>query len=148
MATSKSKDFRNALVALLQGLQRDGEPAFAIVKGHPRGQFDGWPVALVLPSTNTTEKGATAQNERTITRTIKLHVPAGDGSEIDVMDELVDLVLDALDDADYSANIVDSLSAEDLSASSGEWYELETQTGVLVGCDITVSLSYDRDNAL
>lgn len=148
MADSKSKDIKNALVALLQGLQRDGEPAFQEVKGHPRGTYEGFPAARVQPGDQTTSKGAHGQNDRTVNLTIRVLVEATDtGAEFDQMYELTDLVLDALDTADYQGDFIESLDAEELNASRGDWFDMNSQsTGPLLACDITVGVEYSRDN--
>ncbi|MCF8783196.1 hypothetical protein [Rhodococcus ruber] len=147
MATSKSKDIKDALVTLLTGLQLDGEPAFAQVKGHPRGEFNSYPAARVLPDDQSTQKGAQGQNDRTVNLLVRLHVESDkDASEFDKMYILTDLVLDALDSEDYDGNFVDTLQAEELNATRGDWFDTDGPAGPILACDIAVAVSYSRDN--
>lgn len=147
MAQSKSKDIKNAIVTMLTDLQLDGEPAFIQVKGHPRGEFDGYPSARVLPGDQTTAKGAYGQNERTPAFIIRFHVLATNtGVEFDRMYELTDLVLDTLDTEDYSGDFIPTLAAEELNASRGDWYDEDSAAGPILTCDVSVAVSYSKDN--
>lgn len=149
MATSKSKDIKDAIKVLLTGLELDGEPAFQVVKGTPYGLLDGFPAVRVIPADQGTEKGATGQNNRTVAMTVRILIPfesRNDDDDFDKMYELTDLVLDALDSEDYDGSFVDTLSAEELNASRGDWGETDGPSGPLLTCDIAVAVSYSKDN--
>lgn len=146
MAESKGKDIKDAIIALVEGIQLDGEPAFLEVKGHPWGQFDGYPSVRVLPADQSTEKGAFGQNDRTVSLSIRTHLPVSEsGSEFDQMYVLTDLIMDALDVADFNNTFSGSLGTYVLNASRGAWQEDDTQSGPVIACDIDVDVSYSKN---
>jgi len=144
---SKSKTIKNALITLLKGLQLNGEAAFVAVKGHPRGSFDGFPQVRVLPGDQTTEKGAYGQNDRTVSLTARVHIPyTDDGSEFDYMYELTDLILDALDTEDYSGSFNSDNGTYVLNTQRGDWFDEDTPTGPVLTCEVSVDVSYSKDD--
>lgn len=146
MAASKTRDIRDALVGLIQPLQLDGESAFVEVKGHPNGQFDGFPSVRVLPLDIDREKGAFRQVDPTVAFTVRTHVPEkDDGSDFNYMYELTDLLMDALDEADATDALHETLDSYNMSAARGSWGYEDTQEGVVLFAEINVAVTYSKD---
>ena len=146
MAESKARDIKNALVGLIEPLQLDGETAFVEVKGHPRGEFDGFPSVRVLPADVSSENVAFGENDRTVSFTVRTHLPVKtDGSEFDRMYELTDLLVDALEQADFDNTLQSQVGTYILTASRGTWMDVSTQSGVVLQCDIDVDVSYSKE---
>lgn len=145
MAASKSLDIKNALVSLLQAVQLDGETAFTEVRGHTRGEFNGYPSIRVLPLDVSNEQGAQSQMDKTVAFSVRTHLPIGDGSEFDRMYILTDLILDTIDQADNDDDLRAALGTNLMSATRGLWGEMETQRGVVLYADINVEVSYSKD---
>jgi hypothetical protein len=147
---SKSKAIKNALVEILSNCELNGEPAFTDVKGHPRGEFDGYPSVRVLPGDQSNRKASQGQNDRTPAYVVRTHVPIqDDGSEIDYIYDLTDLILDTLDTADFENQLNEldpTIGTFILTADRGDWLPVETPTGVVQACDINVEVSYSKDN--
>lgn len=144
---SKSKKIKNAIISLVQGIQYKNEPAFVNVMGTPRGEFDGYPAARVLPGDITTEKGAYSQNDRVVALTLRIHVPSTkEGTEFDTMYDLTDLVLDALDTADYEGEFISAVGVLEINASRGDWFDTDSPTGPILACDIAIEVTYSKDN--
>ena len=143
-----SKAIKNALVTLLDGLELGGEPAFIDVKGYPTSMFDGMPSVFVMPADQTTEKAAVSQNDRTVAFVITTHVAEKtDGSDYDYLYDLTDLIINALDNADYDDTFSATLGTYLLNASRGDWYKADTQAGPALIVDINVAISYSKDLA-
>lgn len=142
-----SKDIKNALVSLLSDVELGGEPAFTAVKGNDAGEFDGYPSVRVLPGDQTTEKASTQQNDRTVSFIIRTHVPEdGDGSEVDLMYDLTDLIIDTLDSADASNVLAAQIGTYILNATRGDWFVTDSNAGSILMCDINVDVSYSKNN--
>lgn len=145
MAESKALIIRDAIIALVEPLQLDGQPAFVEVKGHPRGEFNGFPSVRVLPADQTSEKAAYGSTDKTVNLSVRTHVPtAEDGSEFDYMYKLTDLIMDALETADFRNLLPSQLDAFHLSASRGAWFDTDTQEGPVLACEIDVSVMYSQ----
>lgn len=145
-----SRAIKDGLIAILQAIQYQGEPAFTEVRGHPRGEFDSYPSVSVLPGDQATEKVAYGQNDRTPSYIIRTQLKAtNDGTEFDYMYELTDLIIDALDSADFDGVLSaapDVPPVNILNASRADWFEGDSQAGPLLICDVDVSVEYSKDN--
>jgi hypothetical protein len=146
---AKSKTIKNAVVTLLDSLQLDGEPAFLDVKGYPADQFDGFPFVFVEPGDQSSEKAAYGQNDRTVALVVHTHVPSKtDGSDYDYLYDLTDLILDALDAADFndSLNELDAtITSYILNATRGDWYLANAPAGAALAVDINVEVKYSKN---
>lgn len=60
----KTKDIKDDLKSLLEGLQYSGGNAFGAVLDYPESQFDHWPSAILLPRNTDNEIFDQATNER------------------------------------------------------------------------------------
>lgn len=146
---ARSKAIKNALVDLIDDLTYEDETAFTSVVGHNGGEFDGYPAVRVLPGDTTTEKASVSQNDRTLTFIVRTHLPVKeDGSEVDYMYDLTDLLLDQFDSGDF----LNALNAKDatikthiLNATRGDWFDSDTGTGVVLMCDINVEVRYSKN---
>lgn len=149
MAASKTKSIKDAMVSILSAIELDDEPAFVAVKDHPRGEFDEWPSVRVLPADQPNEKGSMGQNDRTPTFMVRTYVPAtNEGTEFDQMYVLTDLILDALDEADFnnSLNEIDqTIGSYMLNATRASWFDSDSQAGPILICDINVEVTYSKD---
>ena len=147
---AQSKSIKNALVTLLSGLQLAGETAFTEVKGYSAGEFDGYPSARVLPGDQTTEKAAIGQNDRTVSLIVRTHVMAtDDGTDIDYLYDLTDLIIDSLDAADFDneLNIIDpTIQTHMLDATRGDWSMDDFGAGPVLLCDVNVDVKYSKNN--
>jgi hypothetical protein len=150
MDKSKIRSIKDALVTLLSGIHVDGEPAFVEVKGHPRGEFDGYPGVRVLPRKPIdNEKGAMAEQDRTNSFIVRVHMPSTDeGGEFDKMYDLTELIIDTLDQADQddALNEIDSsIGTYLLNTTGGDWFEQNTQAGLVIMADINVEVGYSKE---
>jgi hypothetical protein len=75
----QSKKIKNALKTMLSAITYDtgsgSEQAFVSVLDNTSGEFDGYPSVRILPADLTTEKGAVAENDRTVAFVIRVHLP-------------------------------------------------------------------------
>ena len=146
MAASKSRDIRNALIAVLVPLQIDSEPAFMEVVGHTGGEWDKYPTVRVLPLDVSNEKGAQSQNDRTVAFVVRTHIPATqNGEDYEKMYPLTDLIIDALDKADYDNTFQTAVGTYLMNVTRGEWQYIETAKGVVLMSDINVEVSYSKN---
>lgn len=93
------KDMRGAIVSILGGVQLAGTTAFEEVSTNPTSKFSGYPAATVVPAEVGSEFHTNDQNTREYGFNIYLHYPVKQGwsTAIDVMIDLLDATLDALD---------------------------------------------------
>lgn len=144
---SKALTLRNSIMEVIRAIKLDGEDAFLDVIGHPRAQFQGFPVARVLPGDQLNEKWAQGENERTVTFTVRTHVPVTeDGSEFDYMYNLTDLILDAFDEADESGGFPINNGAYEIRADRSDWFDEELPSGPALAADISVTVTYSKPN--
>lgn len=145
--SSKALDIRDQLKTIIENVQLEGEPAFAGVIGHPRGQFDKQPMVRILPNDQTSENATFGQSDRTVSFIVRTHLKATDeGTEFDVMYELTDLLIDRLDQADHN-NELDNFNVFFIETTRGVWFEEESQAGPILSCDLNVAVKYSKDNA-
>lgn len=148
--SSKALAIKDGLVEIIAAIQLDGQAAFTEVKGHPRGQFDGFPSVRVLPGDQLTQKESFSENERTVAFTVRTHLPAtNDGSEFDHMYKLTDLIIDTLDSADFYGQLdaaLPDVGAWILNATRADWFDEDSQEGPILSCDLEVQVKYSKDN--
>lgn len=141
---SSSKDIKNALISYIQEQQKDGEPAFVTVTDSMTKTFTGYPSVAVLPASQSSSKAAYGQNDRTVAFIVRTYLPVEqDGSEVDYMYDLTDLLINALDEADFT-NALD-VQTYLLNASRGDWYDTDTEAGPVIMADINVEVTYSKD---
>lgn len=150
MGKSKIRSIKDALITLLSTVEVNGEPAFVEVKGHPRGEFDGYPGVRVLPRRPVeNEKGAMSEQDRTNSFIVRVHMPSTDeGGEFDKMYDLTELIIDTLDQADNDDTlneIDDTIGTYLLNTTSGDWFEQNTQGGLVIMADINVEVAYSKE---
>lgn len=143
-----SKSIKNALVEVLDGIEYQDEPAFTDVIGHTQGEFDSYPLVRVLPGDQTSERSTQSQNDRTIRYIVRTHVELNGGTAFDYMYDLTDLIIDTINEADFA----DQLSTIDptiptfmMQADRGDWFDTDTQAGVVLVCDVNVEVTYSKD---
>jgi hypothetical protein len=146
MAASKSKDIRDGIISVIEPIQRDGEDAFMDVLGHTHGQFDSFPSVRVLPVQVDPERAAYRQSDRTVAFIARTYVEVkNDGSDFDMMYELTDLIVDALEKADADNTFHQDLATYQMAVSQGEWSEEETQSGTLLMADVNIEVTYSHN---
>lgn len=145
---ARSKAIKNALIAVLEAAQLNGEPAFTKVIGHTEGEFDSYPLLRVLPGDQSSEKATQSQNDQTVRFIARTTVPLDAGDGFDYMYDLTDLIMDTVNEADFA----DTLSAKDptikahmMLADRGDWQAFDTQAGSMLACDVNVEVTYSKD---
>jgi hypothetical protein len=127
----KYKDLRNELVTVLSGVQLSDAPAFKEIVTAPKEKFAGIPAATVVPASVESDVYSVGENLRAYGFDIYLHYPIENGDtwadSIDVMLELVDAVLDALDTTIDLSGVADLLEAAPMAwdlAMAGEQLQI------------------------
>lgn len=149
---SISKLTKDALETLMADVQYRSEDAFVSVIGTTEGEFDGYPILRILPGDQSSDKSSVSQNDRTISYIFQVTLPLEPNKEseantYDYMYDLTDLILNTLDSADLSQALSGlGMPTWILNARRGDWYPLETSTGMLLACDTNVEVRYSRDN--
>ena len=160
---SVSRHLRDALIEVLQGIQYDAgsgpEQAFQLVDGNPSDEFDQEPYALVYPADLINTKSQTGEQDRNLQFEIFLLLKLENGlnadssartqeQTYDYMYDLAELVLNALDEADWN----DTLHSDDvtivnwiLNASRGTFLPAKMKAGAVLVCTIHVSVEYSFD---
>lgn len=112
------KDMRSAIVTVLEAVQLAGADAFAEVSTNPTNKFSGYPAATVVPAEVGSEFHTNNQNTREYGFNIYLHYPVKQGwsTAVDVMIDLLDACMDALDQ-----NFDLNGTTDFLRAVPGEW---------------------------
>jgi hypothetical protein len=153
----KSKRIKNALVALVEGIQYDtgsgGGQAFEQVIGSSHAAFEGWPNAQVLPGDVTVEKPTVNQADRTPAYFVRIRLPLEDTQQAqdaayDQMYDLTDLVIDAVDQADYDGSLQDGtglIAITMMNATRGDWIIEPSSNGINLVCDVNVQITYSID---
>lgn len=95
------KTIRDEVISVVSSVQQAGSSAFAEVTGTVKEQFSGYPAATVIPSEVQSEYLTVAENMRQYGMSVHIHygIASADdwGDSLDVMLDLVDAVMDALD---------------------------------------------------
>lgn len=152
---------KRALVYLLQQVTYDAgsgaEDAFALVTDDPSQEYKQEPFCLVMRNRSLDQKGAHEQQDHTvgfqIIITLELENAQRTRSETqDYMDNLEELVLDALDEADWNdalngAPTPPTIPTWLLDAGEVQQYVGEGNSGALLICTIDVTVKYTLDLA-
>lgn len=151
-----SKRIKNALISVLAGIQLDAgggpENAFVQVVGDTSTEFDGYPSIRVMPGELDTQKASVAENERTVSFDLYVHLPleanpATEAATYDRMYDLTDLIIDALDEGDYQGalNQADpTIKTYFLEAQKGDWRVTQSKGGALLLCRLSVNVRYSK----
>lgn len=149
----KPRRIKDALVTLLTGLQYGGEDAFQLVTSDPSKEPDQEPWALVFPNEMLSVKGATGQQDRTVSFDILMSLNLEDNARTqsetyDYMYDLTDLVLSGLESSDFhdSLNAIDSsLGTWILDVPRAQFSPAESKNGLILLCIVNVGLTYSID---
>lgn len=152
-----NRRIKDGIVGVLQGITYDTgsgpEPAFVSVLDNTKDEFQGYPSVRVLPNDFNSEPGEMSQRDHTPSFTLILHLPLESASEIesatyDQMYDLTDLIVDALEHADYEG----TLNGESLTHNTWRlvvpqvsWFVATGKAGALLLCNIDVEVSYSKN---
>lgn len=145
-----SRKIKDALKEVLEDVEYKGQPAFVAVKGSPDDEFDGYPSIRVLPGDQASERSTQSQNDQTVRYIVRTHVEYGSDSEaaFDHMYDLTDLIIDTLNEADFAnklQEIDEDIPTFMMNADRGDWFDSDTQAGVVLMCDVNVEVTYSKD---
>lgn len=148
-----SKRVKDALKQLLTEQQVDGHPAFSAVLDSTRGEFASYPAVRVLPADVTNTQAATAENDRVQQFTVRVTLPlennpAGEAATIDRMYDLTDLIIDTIESGDHlgrMSQIDPTVEVLIMTASRGDWSKDQSKVGLIMMCDVAVSVTYSRE---
>lgn len=159
---SQARHIRDAVIQVLQGIQYDAgsgpEPAFDPdanpVTSNPADELKGEPFCLVYPGKLETKKAARGIQDRTVNLCVFLELSLESSTgrtqaqTYDYMYDLTELVLNALDEGDYT----DALHSDDstivnwiMNASVGTMRPAKSKVGVVLLCQIDVAIKYSFD---
>lgn len=147
----KSRTIKDALVTVLSGIQYQGEPAFVNVTDSTAEQFDGYPSVRLLPGSIENTKGSMAQMDRAVEYQAVIHMKLEDVENIqsDVIDQiydLTDLVIDALDEADFDDSLREQVGGSYLlRADRAEWDVVDSKAGALIMLVVTITAEYSKN---
>lgn len=153
-----ARHIQDAVIELLEGITYDTgsgpDQAFQLVTSDPGAEFSGEPYCLVYPGKLQTKKAARGLQDRTVNLAIfielSLEAKSGrtQGETYIYMYDLTELTLNALDEGDYD----NALNTEDntitnwiMNATVGTMRPAKTKAGVVLLCQIDVSVSYQMD---
>jgi len=95
------KTIRDEVIDIVAAAQLSGASAFAEVTGTIKEQFSGYPAASIIPSEVTSEYLTVAENTRQYGLSVNMHYGIASSDDwqtaLDVMLDLSDVVMDALD---------------------------------------------------
>jgi hypothetical protein len=150
-----SRKIRDAIVSTLTGLVYLSEPAFVSIKTSTQGEFNGYPSLRVMPDPLGIENKPSemSQNDRTVTTSVLGHIlledtPDSEDVAINRMLDLTDLIIDALDKADYEQNLPDlDLDSQSyvLNADRAEWTFADSSAGAILLFLVNVHVTYSKD---
>ena len=142
--------FRTLLISLTSG----GNTILHEVISTPELKFNGYPAAYIVPSDLESEYETTIENERVYAFIIRIFhetKKTGIATAIDVLEDVVDAVIDALDQEDKKGastrTVGVSLPANyvylGINATPGIWAELPGEQLVMAEIKVRVKVSYD-----
>jgi hypothetical protein len=157
---SMPKRIKNALMLMLGAIQYDtgagATAAFKQVLDNSRGVFIGWPNVQVLPGSMTDDRQSVDQADITVEYILRLRIPLEDtdqdqSSAFDMVYDLTDLIVDAVDSADQDSTLADGtgnlaslLGNFLMQASRGEWIVYPANEGDIFVCDVNVQITYSK----
>jgi hypothetical protein len=144
---------KDALVTILTGLTYGGETAFANVTDNTHNDFEGSPIARVLPGGYQSVTGSNVQRDHTVSYSIILSWPLENPSDVEAdlynqMYDLTDLIVDTLQHDDYIqklSTINPLITNWLLDANRATWRIAAGKIGALLLCEINVMVSYSKD---
>lgn len=152
-----SRKIKDGLVQILQGITYDtgagAEPAFTSVISSSTDQFEGSPVAMVLPSALDSQTAASAQFDHTNAFSVWIFLSITDPASVEdavysQMLDLVDLVVDTTEHDDY----IGRLSQIDptfqnwiMNVSHTRIYTAAGKGGAYLVADMSITISYSKD---
>ncbi|MDI9934686.1 hypothetical protein QM806_04355 [Rhodococcus sp. IEGM 1351] len=147
----KTRIIKDALVTVLSGIQYEGEPAFVEVKDNTDGEFDGYPSVRLLPGSIDNTKGSMAQMDRAIEYQAVIHLQLEDANNIrseiiNQIYDLTDLVIDALDEADFDDALREQVGGSYLlRADRVDWDVVDSSAGALIMLVVTITAEYSKN---
>lgn len=154
MYKGQARRIKDVIKALLAEIQLNGSAAFENILGSTDQQFDAFPSVCVLPGQLEDGKSSVAQNDHTVAYIVRIYsrresAAEGEEAQIDLMYDLTDKTIDALDQAWQSGRLtqIDPLVRTYLMTSEqGNWSEVETDAGVLLMTDVNLRVTYVKNN--
>lgn len=147
MAASRSRTIRDSLVTLFEGMQLDGEPAFQQVKTHSKGKYEGFPFAVIIPDDVDNQPWSMGEHERSMQFSAIVGIEVkDDGSDIDQMLDLSDVIIDSIDKADHDGGFNVENGAYDLQAKRGEWDVKDLGAGPILIFLVHIAVTYGSDD--
>lgn len=158
MSTYKgnTRKIRDGIVTILNSISYNNEPAFKSVTNNTADQFDGYPVARVLPNkmANTTADSESYDHAPSFTVIITWPLADPNVIEEDLFNaamDYVDLVVDTVEHADR----IDALVQNDgtlpwnfMDVTQAVWDSVRGKTGgALLAVFITVEVTYSKNAA-
>lgn len=133
----------NEIKTVLEAVEQSGSPAFHEVVEYPTNEFEGYPAASVVPTSVESTVFTSTQNQRAYGFMVELYYNVDQNNwaaAFDVMRDLVDAVLDALDQSeDLNA------SCDFLRAVPMEWTLQEAGQGLVLATEIRLAAVKDVD---
>ncbi|MDQ0672939.1 hypothetical protein QFZ36_000500 [Pseudarthrobacter siccitolerans] len=133
----------NEIKTIVEGVQQSGSAAFTEVVEYPTNEFEGYPAASVVPTAVESTVFTSTQNQRAYGFMVELYYNVDQNnwaSAFDIMRDLVDAVLDALDQSeDLNA------SCDFLKAVPMEWTLQEAGQGLVLATEIRLAAVKDVD---
>ena len=155
----RSKRIKNALMSILSDIEYDAgsgsEPAFTQVVDNTSTEFESYSSLRVLPGDLDTNKASVAENDRTVSYVVYVHLPleakpVSESATYDKMYDLTDLIIDRLDVGDYdnALNTSDpTVGTHFLDAERGDWIVNTSKGGAILICQVNVNVRYSIDLA-
>lgn len=152
-----NRRIKDALVTILSGMTYDAgagaEPAFANVVDNTHNDFEGSPIARVLPSDYTSVTGSNVQRDHTVTYSVILSWALEDPRDIEAnlynqMYDLTDLIVNTLQSDDYSGELTSldpKIQDWMMNVNQATWRIGAGKTGALLLCEIKVAVTYSQD---
>lgn len=147
-----SRRIKDALVAILSGLEYQGETAFVSVLDNTRGEFDGYPSLRVLPGELSSESSDSADMDHTVEYAAIMHFKLQTTDEIesetyDRMYDYTDLIMNTLEQADTRRTLSEidpDIQSWMLSVPNARWFVGQSASGALLLCNVVVQVSYSQ----